>query len=696
MKPVPFFYPSRDALDRADKLTEPEIASANNTVFSEGGLLMAQLGMQLSVKMEMSGTGLSVSSDKVPETNGVPRLFLFKDGKISSLQESGIQVGTKDFWASAVKGQLFAYPAGAAHPVQLLMEAKGGGRTPSVSVSEPLDPNRLPALPAYQPEQLPRKPRWYHRLFKFGSNRALCDRYDAAVRDSAQKEAAWNQKNRETGEAMRAAAQGIRDAYGARRDEDSLDTERTEQETMLRNYRQKAELQTLREQREQLSSHIEDADRGVKNCMSFYQPTPKLNTAWLRKDGGDRICTEESFQTLKPLDGEAIHNVKIGGEGVSDLEFTALALYAAHDPAIGIEAQKVSADPAPIVDALKAAGFQEGEAKEYISKSVSEPYTRSLMRQTPRGDSDRYFESAVQPGREAAFAALQAYQNGDKKPLADILARTVAEAGDTSRYSAFLDSDFFASNRVALAAVNLMERDKDLAKLAEKTYQEKENAFRRNHPDIPANPSFSAQLSSIRQLDRMDRLLEDANRSKLALLDAQLNQTRMNGREKKTHLRTILKANFVAEDYKNAGEAAEKSKDYQSLTSRALDITPLKQSGLGSKGGSSIPVAPGTILLTGLQERYHPKPKILGVLGSEKATAQLDEAIDDLIDRDRLLYESSSVLSEKLFGQNKDYTEKLPEKLHKQTQSQMQNAAPAPDRTLRNNRSPEEAVLQGP
>jgi hypothetical protein len=45
-----------------------------------------------------------------------PRVFLLKDGRVSTLQENNIKPGSREFWESAMKGQLFGYTLGGRTP----------------------------------------------------------------------------------------------------------------------------------------------------------------------------------------------------------------------------------------------------------------------------------------------------------------------------------------------------------------------------------------------------------------------------------------------------------------------------------------------------------------------------------------------------------------------------------------------------
>ena len=91
------------------------------------------------------GLDLTKPKDKVPESNGVPRIFLFRDGKLSYLEEGKMEVGSRDFWKAAAMGHVFAYPAGEQSPVQLQLQDFQKA-SPDLTFSDPIDPRKLPQV----------------------------------------------------------------------------------------------------------------------------------------------------------------------------------------------------------------------------------------------------------------------------------------------------------------------------------------------------------------------------------------------------------------------------------------------------------------------------------------------------------------------------------------------------------------------
>ena len=163
--------------------------------------------------MEKLGLDITKPGDPVPKSGDVPRFFLFREGKVSSLEESQISVGSREFWRAAVMGQVFAYPAGEKHPVQLQL-SDYNGFSPRLQFSDPLDPEKPPAAKMYKE---PPRPKWYHRWFPFGSNRRLCEAYDRFKAAEAKQP-----------ELTQQCVKTIKEAYGDKRDPETLSKEADE------------------------------------------------------------------------------------------------------------------------------------------------------------------------------------------------------------------------------------------------------------------------------------------------------------------------------------------------------------------------------------------------------------------------------------------------------------------------------------
>ncbi len=194
--------PIRSQLNEGEGVADNALEALTKRTVRNGSLFLRQLGL------DMTEPGAPV-----PETNGVPRIFMLKDGRIRRLQEENITVGSRKFWETAMLGQIFAYPAGEKHPVQLQAWKVGSSSAIQTALSKPLEPGKIPDTDTGLPPQVPDKPRWYHRLFKFGRNRRLCDRYDRYL---VEKEN-WRKNKDDAAKKSKSAAETIQTSFGSGR-----------------------------------------------------------------------------------------------------------------------------------------------------------------------------------------------------------------------------------------------------------------------------------------------------------------------------------------------------------------------------------------------------------------------------------------------------------------------------------------------
>ena len=139
-----YFLPQRSELTQEEraKLTDEKISELNRYLTQQKGAFAQEYGIDLS------------DPDASAEKQGrAAPVFLLRDGKISTLQENNIKPGSREFWESAMKGQLFAYPLGKQDPVQL--QAWIGVDGLAYSESKPLSPDAEVPFPD---EPVKRKP----------------------------------------------------------------------------------------------------------------------------------------------------------------------------------------------------------------------------------------------------------------------------------------------------------------------------------------------------------------------------------------------------------------------------------------------------------------------------------------------------------------------------------------------------------
>ncbi len=654
--------PIRSQLNEGEGVADNALEALTKRTVRNGSLFLRQLGL------DMTEPGAPV-----PETNGVPRIFMLKDGRIHRLQEENITVGSRKFWETAMLGQIFAYPAGEKHPVQLQAWKVGSSSAIQTALSKPLEPGKIPDTDTGLPPQVPAKPRWYHRLFKFGRNRRLCDRYDRYLVEKDN----WRKNKDDAAKKSKSAAETIQTSFGSGRTFAALSAEKAEKGAFIEKHREAFALSAAKSKLADKRSVKDGTQKAVESIQSMYKATPELRKAWTIPDPAHpdpehkgKAYTEAQFRTLGPI---RLDGLKVGNEPVTESEFASLAMFAALDPKIGFEAQRVTSPPEPLVQTYMADGFTEEEAKEIVTGNSSELYTLSMMSVPPRADSGNYFKSAVQPGRESAQKALQAYQEGKKEAMAEILAGMVGVTGRECMKETALGDQYFARNRMAMDMVKLMERDPVLTAMVKEKYEAKEKAFHQRHPEFVRHASFEDQIRIFRQVEKLDELRKNSEASQISLLQARVGETELTEAEKKKCAKDILKYNLLSHQFKvqskmcfSPGKTTENNRIYNELEEHARSLTAGKVTGVMSTGGSSVPGDAVAVMITGLGPRCVHKPEVVNKLTSEKAMAELDLGLDRLMKEEGLDKAGPRELSEKLVEENKLYSgDKLVEKFHK-------------------------------
>lgn len=626
--------------------------SEKNLEYLRDGELYATY-KELGIEASKGGVG------EVPVSNGVPRIFLVKDGKVSTLAENNMKLGSEAYYNAMYNGQVFAYPPGEKNPVQMQLRM---GEDENISVhgalSAPLEAAfddgkmRSLALPPEPPEKP--KAKWYHRAFKFfGKNRQICEEYDKYRQDFRKWEEKCQQivekSGKEASEKLRVGS-AIRDAFGAKRTEAALRQE-------------KAEFEELKKRDAKLS-HLQQAKKEAKTfrhaceiAYNVYAPYPHRKDEWTlfgrtrSGDIGTGLYTKEEFDKLSKTDidlGDAGH-IRIGGRHIGEMDFASLAMFAALDPEIGVATQKVAVgDPTEAIRDMTKLGYTELEAKNVITATVSNSYTTDVL----HGDGRmcKYFETAMNGGRARAAEALREYPR-DKTKLAEILADAVEHtgrnAGTTTPYTAGGDEGTSAMALVAMNVLELMERDPELETLARSIYQTREEEFCKRHPEFQAR-TFDEHIHDIHALYGITMMEQKGLNAALELQEADMQGQDLPREQKRELLGDILRSNVVCTMYKNEVELRGKlNRDtgvntaYYQFNERIQKLTEEpEQDGTGVAavgGGSSLPAKTYNIMEGGHKCRLLTKPPALYIRSNPQEMERVNQLVDELIEHDKLL-----------------------------------------------------------
>ena len=616
-----------------------------------------------------------------PKSYGAPPIFVMKDGKVSTLEENQMEVGSRKFWEAAAMGQLFAYPAGERHPVQIQMLWEAS--SPKVRFSEKLDPAKEIPVQTPEPPQKPREPRWYHRWFPFGNNRIICRKYDQYVKD----EKVWRAAADLEAAKAKSLAEGIDKAYGNYRSSaDFIGRVQLEKNDAAVARHRFAEQKALMEAKRKAASNeraSNGAEKVIGHVLSFYQPNPKILDEWVKKDPTDptdqhsgSIYTKEQFNQLKPI--TLTDDLRIGAQKVSDREFAMLSMFAGAEPDISIAVQEVNGSTKPVTDVYMAEGYTEEEAKEIIVPTAWELLSRSVMQgvDKPRDDLGNYIAVGFQPARERALKALQEYRDGDSTRLAGILARMVGAVGRTGLSSYGVSDNFLGQNRMAAEMLDMMNRDPKLADAVRQKYEQNEAQFYANHPQYRKPLNFDEQVGVIRSVQKLEDLRDKSEKATKKLLDARIKggeENELSEQDKVSCVRDIMKYRMIVHQYMTTSQAntgvgnSQQNKIYDDFLENAVGLTakyPNVKASFGSRGGSSVPLSPSSVMITALTNRTVPKPEVLDVIGNEKSMAAIDASLDDLIRKEGLDKATTRQICDRIAIKNDLNGEQVEKMLH--------------------------------
>ena len=598
---------------------------------------------------------------QAPVRNGVPQVFVVKDGEVMSLGEAGLALDSPLIVDAMIKGQLFAYPLGEKDPVQIQGIPRKSNAVMEFRISEPLSArtgdaqvHKMEFTPEPQPPARVREPRWYHKLFSFlSSNKRVLDDY-AAYRDKQAEyetaHAAW-QKNLEAeakqmnaaGGAIRQVADKIYAKYGAGRTEEVLAGERE----LKRAAEEAQRRQEMERQLADMKRHSEIESKGVEIVRNVYAADPKPIQKYVseKRKGEKGLYTMEDFSKLTKVDID-LDKLQLGGKPVTKEQFATLAMFASLDPDVALQVQNDAVgDPKPVLASFRQEGYNEQEAKEVIASSVSASYTLDVF----TGDERMYkYFQGMNMGKDLAARALKAYPR-DKSQLAEIFSRAV-ESGGITAGTLELANDGGSNgspglNKLAREAVEMMDQDPELRQLAKEKYEQREREFCKNHKLFKPR-SFEDRIRDIRGFGKLCDLEQEGAKARQTLMQANLDGEPLSRQRQNDLVKTILKANLAASIYEKERQERRNStklngvnkgpvefeKYTNELSDRAYGDDSDEEMGLGtSGGGSTLAANMPTIVISGLQYRVIEKPPTMERMLQPDQLRQLDRAAEQVM-----------------------------------------------------------------
>ncbi|MBO6157862.1 MAG: hypothetical protein J6P72_01215 [Firmicutes bacterium] len=527
---------------------------------------------------------------KVPkDAQGNDRIFIMKKNEKGrdvpmSLEDAGLELGSRAFWEQARLGNVFAYPAGDADPVQILplMKNMSGAE---IKYSRPIKPQDLPHAPQ------PPKPNFWNRLWRrvVKSYQEKINNYENWIKDRQtnphrlSEMAVSRMQNDLQAEADKARADGKIIAL-KKKNQRALDDVKTNGEKVT----------------------------GMDNGMSLYGPKPRLKQTLLKAEGKTGLYSQQEFDALETFDD--VEQIRIGGEGISDEDFAALSMLASCQPKFQKESPLISTYQVEYGEKMQELfGLSEEEKNSVVAYHADTNTTTDYLLHNPRQNNGRAIPKTVAPAKREVYAMLKKYDPKDpasKQDLAKLIAFGVKRSANrvSAQISSFRDCSFNYF-RLAGRAADLLERDPDLKKMA-----------------FEAGLS-EADIACVKGMVALDELDSKRFEAKKALYQAGAEGRELDPETRKGYLRDILKANLAEQtiimqvkQLKPAGKGAA----YQEM----LDGFSKDQVNLEQRGAIEALI----------KEMYSPHPQLAEQLGTNKnAEKHLEKMADLIIEKDGLM-----------------------------------------------------------
>ena len=490
------------------------------------------------------------------KSNNIPRIFILQQSQqdpaadeVKDLRSAGVPFGSLEFWKEVQKGNVFAYPAGMAQPVQLRLDTSNP-ELPVFGYSSPIDPDDFPLRERPVPDPAPTKPwgitMWLNK--KLGMFQSRVDAYNRRVEAHQAYE---QRKNTLRGQ--------IRQQTETRNSNNRLGREVTSAKERLNNIDKVLQENNL------------VVDIGEPLIKELYGTKPVRRKDFTRDDPtGPTVSNAKyglsEFNELKPIDLD-LNNIKLGSSGVSvdEDDFVALSMLTAMQYKHLKKHLDTDANEADwMINDLKA--YEISDPISRRADSVATMVSMDIVRDKngPRENIGGFFKDIFQPAREEAKTALENYQKAAssqnpeeraklKEDLGSIIAAGINSAANFSKVQDSLTHQDRLMARKAERLVKLMEHDPELRKIAEEKGMKPE------------------KLKAVKGLAEYDRLAREKELALKELKKAAAYGEPLSDQKKKELAKKIIKANTFTTMYKNGHQTNMKKGDFKRLYDKLMD-----------------------------------------------------------------------------------------------------------------------------
>ena len=615
--------------------------------------------------------GFILDPDKnAPMSDGsIPRMMILRyrvgdNDSRQNLNSTVFRPGTMEFYQQVMMGNIFAYPVGKTKPVQLQIKRTGG--KPEMRLSDPVEPERIPAAPA-------KAPSWFQTLLHYGTFglafRSKCRAWSRAQKDHSDMVELFKRDVQRRERVVKAEQRKYDMDMEKAAMQSALESEKEEMEKLANGKRSFVEtFQPVPVKREDMLRRHFGHPAGAKE--GFYTENHFRNLTILTKDQASEDKIREAFRQqdnaieqkmLEELqkNGKAIppdhplhpdqqaegaqykfryfdqDAVKIGGQSLTNAQFAAVTLatcFRSDYQVAGQKTDKNAFDPT-LETAFVNAGYSKEDAALLSTANDRSMGTTDLFMNPPRDNSGTRIKPMVDPARLETAKAFEAYQAGDLNPLAKLIANGV---NLITMDFVDLDDQIGAQIRGSIVAgeelVGMLDADPKLKQAAGR------NGMNRD------------KLESLRGMIKVQKLEQKAKEARYQMLKAWNEGNPPTKEQKEEYATQIVTAKLAMLQLKAYSRTFEN--DPNSAYSRFMANTQIqKPEEVKVEGGGTRTVRksdrsapePGKFYvdtmqqaLIGVKMLYHPEPAFLRQLNAPRGEEKLREFASNIVQEKNL------------------------------------------------------------
>ncbi|MBR3395901.1 MAG: hypothetical protein IKG76_08990, partial [Firmicutes bacterium] len=358
-----------------------------------------------------------------------------------------------------------------------------------------------------------------------------------------------------------------------------------------------------------------------------------------KKEG---LYTKKHFNSLnvyskKDIDLDTIQ-VGSSGKSVTEEEFASVTMYALWNPKNSMKGYNQMAPDIHGEKSLLDLGFEKKEIPTLLTSRSRGWWTTDLFVIPPRDNEGSYFKEVTNAGRKDAVEAFQAYQNGDKTKLAQIIADGVNMAAQ--------DMKIVQQNKMEPQNNAVMVTSGKLLDLMEKDPQLKELALQQGMKED--------HLKVVEGNRQLEKISQDARDAEYEIRKAKIEGKELSAEDKAKYSKAIIKekislARMSVDNEKEHKEALLKigiiSSAAKAVNKNDMEVWNKNPSKRPSPGKGKIWMDTMQHCLGSIYKVYNPLTESLGQLSAEKGLQTLDKIAEQVVKQEGMAQKSTEWLA---------------------------------------------------